>query len=142
MVQVKVLDENIGMPEWATDGSAAFDLKTTEDLILLPNETKKVSSGLSIFLDDPGYCGLILPRSGTGSKGTILGNTVGLLDSDYQGPLFLNIWNRTNEEMFIKKYDRIAQMVIVPVYRPELKRVLEFDTETSRKDGGFGSTGL
>ena len=144
-LEVKILDERIrGMlPHYASTGSAGLDLRACvqKALILQPGESQLVSSGIAIHVGDPGYAAVILPRSGLGAKnGIVLGNLVGLIDSDYQGPLMISVWNRGRAAFTIQPLDRIAQMVIVPVVQVEFEVVEEFAT-SARGAGGFGSTG-
>ncbi len=144
-LEVKILDERIrGMlPHYATSGAAGLDLRACLDapLVLQPGESQLVSSGMAIHLGDPGYAAIILPRSGLGAKsGIVLGNLVGLIDSDYQGPLMVSLWNRGKAAFTIQPLDRIAQLVVVPVVQVELKVVEEFEA-SARGAGGFGSTG-
>ena len=144
-LEVKILDERIrGMlPLYATSGAAGLDLRAgvAAPLVLQPGESQLVSSGMAIHLGDPGYAALILPRSGLGAKnGIVLGNLVGLIDSDYQGPLMISVWNRGKAAFTIQPLDRIAQLVVVPVAQVELQVVEEFET-SARGAGGFGSTG-
>jgi dUTP pyrophosphatase len=144
-LEVKILDERIrGMlPHYASSGAAGLDLRACVEkpLVLEPGESQLVSSGIAIHVADPGYAAVILPRSGLGAKnGIVLGNLVGLIDSDYQGPLMISAWNRGRAAFTIQPLDRIAQMVIVPVVQVELEVVAEFAAST-RGAGGFGSTG-
>jgi dUTP pyrophosphatase len=144
-LQVRILDEELReqMPAYATPGSAGLDLRACLDapLTLSAGQTHLVSTGLSIHIADPGYAAMILPRSGLGHKhGIVLGNLVGLIDSDYQGPLMVSAWNRGHEPFVIQPMDRIAQLVIVPVQRVTFDVVDTFDS-SSRGEGGFGSTG-
>ena len=144
-IQAKILDKRIAsqLPAFATQGSAGLDLRACIDapMILAPGEARLVPTGLAIHLSDPGFCGLILPRSGSGhTRGLVLGNLVGLIDSDYQGQLMVSAWNRTSIPLTIEPFERIAQMAIVPVAMPVLEIVDEFD-ESDRGAGGFGSTG-
>ncbi len=146
-LQLKILDPRIGseipLPEYATDGSAGMDLRACIDgsLTLKPGETELIPTGIAIHISDPGYAATILPRSGLGHKhGIVLGNLVGLIDSDYQGQLFISCWNRGNKEFTIDSGDRIAQLVILPVLQVELETVKEFN-DSERGDGGFGSSG-
>lgn len=144
-IAVKILDERIKeLPAYATPGSAGLDLRACLDqpLHLQPGETQFVPTGLAIHLADPSYAAMILPRSGLGHKhGIVLGNLVGLIDSDYQGPLMVSVWNRGQSEFVIEPFERIAQMVIVPVMQPTFHIVEDFDADTERGIGGFGSTG-
>lgn len=131
------------LPHYATGGAAGLDLRACLDapLILQPGESQLVSSGMAIHLGDPGYAAVILPRSGLGAKnGIVLGNLVGLIDSDYQGPLMISVWNRGKAAFTIQPLDRIAQLVVVPVVQVELQVVEEF-AASARGSGGFGSTG-
>ncbi|MDX1811196.1 MAG: dUTP diphosphatase, partial [Gammaproteobacteria bacterium] len=137
-IQVKILDNRIGnefpLPQYATDGSAGMDLRAMidEEMIIEPGETKLIPTGISIHIEDPGLAAMLLPRSGLGHKhGIVLGNLVGLIDSDYQGPLMVSCWNRGNEAFALKTGERLAQMVIVPVVQANFEIVEEF-TETDR----------
>ena len=144
-LQVRVLDERIrGMlPHYASAGAAGLDLRACVDapLALAPGDSQLVSAGIAIHVGDPGYAAIILPRSGLGSKnGIVLGNLVGLIDSDYQGPLTISVWNRGRQPFTIQPLDRIAQLVVVPVVQVEFEVVDEF-AASARGAGGFGSTG-
>lgn len=146
-IQLKLLDDRLGqsipLPEYATAGAAGLDLRACLDapLILEPGATHLIPSGLAIHIEDEGLAAVLLPRSGLGHKhGIVLGNLVGLIDSDYQGQVYVSCWNRGNEPFEIHVGDRIAQMVFVPVVRVEFERVDEFEA-TSRAGGGFGHTG-
>ena len=146
-LQVRVLDARLGkewaLPAYATAGSAGLDLRAclAAPLMLDPGKTELVPSGLAIHLDDPGLAALVLPRSGLGHKhGIVLGNLVGLIDSDYQGQLMVSVWNRGAVSFKIEPGERIAQLVIVPVVQVLLEIVDEF-TASSRGSGGFGSSG-
>ncbi len=144
-VDVKILDPRVKekMPAYATVGSAGLDLRAMldEPLTLRPGETKLIKTGLAIHLADPGYAALILPRSGLGHKhGIVLGNLVGLIDSDYQGELMVSTWNRGQEVFTIEPMERIAQLVIVPVVQMQMNIVDDFEA-SDRGAGGFGSTG-
>jgi dUTP pyrophosphatase len=144
-LEVKILDERIrGMlPHYGSAGAAGLDLRACVDreLILGPGESQLVSSGIAIHVADPGYAAVILPRSGLGAKnGIVLGNLVGLIDSDYQGPLMISVWNRGKSAFTIHPLDRIAQMIVVPVVQVEFEVVEEF-AASARGAGGFGSTG-
>jgi dUTP pyrophosphatase len=144
-LEVKILDERIrGMlPHYATPGAAGLDLRACLDapLTLAPGQSQLVTSGIAIHVGDPGYAAVILPRSGLGSKnGIVLGNLVGLIDSDYQGPLMVSLWNRGAAPFTVQPLDRIAQLVVVPVVQVEFEVVEEF-AASSRGAGGFGSTG-
>jgi len=145
LVDLKILDPRIGsqLPHYATPGSAGLDLRACLDapLTLNPGETRLIPTGLAIHLADPGYAALILPRSGLGHKhGVVLGNLVGLIDSDYQGELMVSLWNRGQEPFTVQPLERIAQMVIVPVAHVKFRLVQEFG-QSQRGAGGFGSTG-
>ena len=144
-IQIRILDARLGnhLPAYATRGSAGLDLRACIDapLTLPPGQTRMVSTGMAIHIADPGYCAMILPRSGLGSKfGIVLGNLVGLIDSDYQGPLRCALWNRGDIEFIVQPMDRIAQMVIVPVLQVDFQVVDNF-AASERGAGGFGSTG-
>ena len=144
-LQVKILDERIrGMlPHYASAGAAGLDLRAclSTELVLNPGDSQLVPSGISIHVGDPGYAAVLLPRSGLGAKnGIVLGNLVGLIDSDYQGPLMVSLWNRGKAPFTIQPLDRIAQLVVVPVVQVEFEVVEEF-TASARGAGGFGSTG-
>jgi dUTP pyrophosphatase len=146
-LQVKILDKRLGdsipMPTYATAGSAGLDLRACVDapLTLEPGQTELIPTGMSIFIEDPSLCAMILPRSGLGHKhGIVLGNLVGLIDSDYQGQLFVSCWNRGNTTFTVEPGERIAQLVLVPVVQADFEFVEEF-TETDRGEGGFGSSG-
>jgi dUTP pyrophosphatase len=144
-LQVKILDERMRsqMPSYATPGSAGLDLRACidETIEIAPGQTVLVPTGLSIYVADPGYAALILPRSGLGHKhGIVLGNLVGLIDSDYQGQLMVSTWNRGSTSFKLEPMERLAQLVIVPVAQVEFDIVDEFDS-SERGAGGFGSTG-
>lgn len=146
-LQVRILDDRIGneipMPEYATSGSAGLDLRACLDapLTLHPGETQLIRTGLSIFIEDPSLAAMILPRSGLGHKhGIVLGNLVGLIDSDYQGELMVSCWNRGKDSFTIEVGERLAQLVLVPVVQAEFDIVTEF-TKTERGSGGFGHSG-
>ncbi len=144
-VDVRILDPRMRdrLPAYATSGSAGLDLRACIDapLVLRPGETQLVPTGLAIHIGDPGFAAMVLPRSGLGHKhGIVLGNLVGLIDSDYQGQLMVSCWNRGQAEFTINPMERIAQMVIVPVVQATFRRVDEFDA-SHRGEGGFGSTG-
>ena len=147
-VELRILDprlgESIPLPTYATDGSAAMDLRAAPDaaLTLQPGESALVPTGLAIHIGDPGWCALILPRSGLGHKhGLVLGNLTGLIDADYQGPLMISCWNRGNAAYTIQPGDRIAQLLVMPVARVAWRLVDEF-AQSARGAGGFGSTGV
>jgi dUTP pyrophosphatase len=146
-VQVRILDERLGslwpLPTYATTGSAGLDLRAcvSSPLVLEPGRAELVPTGLSVYLGDPGLAAVLLPRSGLGHKhGIVLGNLVGLIDSDYQGPLMVSVWNRGSHAFTIEAGERIAQMVVVPVVQVELDVVDAF-VATERGAGGFGSSG-
>jgi dUTP pyrophosphatase len=144
-LQVKILDERMRsqMPSYATPGSAGLDLRACldETIEIAPGQTVLVPTGLAIHVADPGYAALILPRSGLGHKhGIVLGNLVGLIDSDYQGQLMVSTWNRGSTTFKLEPMERLAQLVIVPVAQVEFDIVDEFDS-SERGAGGFGSTG-
>jgi dUTP pyrophosphatase len=146
-LQVRILDARIGgefpLPAYATSGSAGLDLRACTDapLVLEPGRAELLSTGLSIYVEDPGLAAVILPRSGLGHKhGLVLGNLVGLIDSDYQGPLMVSCWNRGTLSYTIQPGERIAQLVIVPVVQVELQVVASF-AATARGGGGFGHSG-
>jgi len=144
-IDLKLLDERLRefLPSYATPGSAGLDLRACldEPLTLAPNEAHLISAGISIHIGDPGLAAVVLPRSGLGHRhGIVLGNLVGLIDSDYQGPLMVSCWNRGREPFAIQPLDRIAQLVILPVVQVTFRIVDEFDT-SSRGAGGFGSSG-
>ena len=144
-IDVKVLDSRIvdQLPRYATPGSAGLDLRAclSEPLTLLPNAWQLVPTGMAIYLKDPAYAALILPRSGLGHKhGIVLGNLVGLIDSDYQGQLMVSAWNRSEVAFTIEPMERIAQLVIVPVVQAEFHVVSDF-VASDRGEGGYGSTG-
>ncbi len=145
--QVKILDKRLGndipMPHYGTDGSAGLDLRACleDTLVLNPGETKLIPTGMSVYIEDTGLAAMILPRSGLGHKhGIVLGNLVGLIDSDYQGELMVSCWNRSDKPFTMEIGERIAQLVIVPVIQAEFDLVDEFKA-TERGEGGFGSTG-
>jgi dUTP pyrophosphatase len=144
-VDLKLLDPRMAawLPTYATPGSAGLDLRACLDAALLiqPGQTVLIPTGLAIHINDPGLAALILPRSGLGHKhGIVLGNLVGLIDSDYQGPLMLSCWNRGQAEFRIEPMERLAQLVIVPVLQAVFRVVDDFDL-SQRGEGGFGSTG-
>jgi dUTP pyrophosphatase len=147
-VELKILDPRMGreipLPSYATEGSAGMDLRAAIDapLTLAPGHSELVPSGLAIHIGDPGWCAVILPRSGLGHKhGLVLGNLVGLIDADYQGPLMISCWNRGRESFTMQPGDRIAQLVFMPVAQARLNVVESFDP-SQRGNGGFGSTGV
>jgi dUTP pyrophosphatase len=146
-LQIRVLDQRIGQsiafPAYATDGSAGLDLRAclSQPLVLEPGDTQLIGTGLAIHIADPDLAALILPRSGLGHKhGIVLGNLVGLIDSDYQGELMVSCWNRGQTRFTVEPGERLAQLVLVPVVQAEFEVVDEFDS-SHRGTGGFGSTG-
>jgi dUTP pyrophosphatase len=146
-VQLKILDERLGgeipLPEYATDGAAGLDLRACldEPLSLEPGQTHLIPTGLAIHMGDPSLAAVLLPRSGLGHKhGIVLGNLVGLIDSDYQGQVYVSCWNRGNDSFTIQVGERIAQMVFVPVVQADFELVEDFDA-SARGAGGFGHTG-
>ncbi|MCH4247102.1 dUTP diphosphatase [Acinetobacter populi] len=146
-VQVKVLDERLGklwdMPNYATTGSAGLDLRACLDeaVSIEPGQTVLVKTGLAIYIQDPNFAGLVLPRSGLGHKhGIVLGNLVGLIDSDYQGELMVSVWNRGQNTFVLEPGERLAQYVVVPVQQVQFDLVNEF-AASERGAGGFGHTG-
>ncbi len=144
-VDIKILDERLRtqMPAYATPGSAGLDLRAclSEPLTLAPNAWQLVPTGMAMYLKDPGYAAMILPRSGLGHKhGIVLGNLVGLIDSDYQGQLMVSAWNRSDVAYTLQPMERLAQLVIVPVVQAQFNLVDDF-VATQRGAGGYGSTG-
>jgi dUTP diphosphatase len=146
-IQLKILDPRIGdsipLPEYATDGSAGMDLRAAleQSTEIKPGETLLIPTGMAIYVEDPNMAAIVLPRSGLGHKhGIVLGNLVGLIDSDYQGQLFVSCWNRGNTNFTIEIGDRIAQLVIVPVIQADFEVVEDF-ASTDRGVGGFGHSG-
>jgi dUTP pyrophosphatase len=144
-IDVRVLDARLAdqLPAYATPGSAGLDLRACLEapLVLAPGDSTLIPTGLAIHIGDPGLAGMILPRSGLGHKhGIVLGNLVGLIDSDYQGPLMVSCWNRGREAFTLQPMERIAQLVIVPVVQAKFWLVESFET-SARGAGGFGSTG-
>jgi len=144
-VDLRILDARIRdhLPAYATPGSAGMDLRACMDdpLTIAPGDAQLIPTGISIHVADPGFAAVILPRSGLGHRhGIVLGNLVGLIDSDYQGPLMVSCWNRGRDPYTVQPMDRIAQLVIVPVVQAEFRVVESFDA-TARGEGGFGSSG-
>ena len=146
-VEVKILDDRIGqsipLPEYATQGSAGMDLRACLDqaLTIEPGQTQLIGTGIAMYIGDPNYAATILPRSGLGHKhGLVLGNLVGLIDSDYQGELKVSCWNRSDKAYTIEPGDRVAQLVILPVVQAKMSIVDEFH-ESDRGEGGFGHSG-
>lgn len=149
-VQVKILNPKIGtdpnfpMPTRATDGSAGIDLRACidEPITIKAGETQLIGTGMAIYIADPNYAGIILPRSGLGHKhGIVLGNLVGLIDADYQGELMVSIWNRSETDFVLNPAERMAQYMVVPVMRPEFEIVEDFNELSARGAGGFGHSG-
>ena len=146
-IELKLLRPELlkDLPEYGTEGAAAIDLRAAikEPLTLLPNQTELVPTGLAIHIENPNLAAMILPRSGLGhKKGLILGNSVGLIDSDYQGELMVSCWNRSHEVIEIEPLMRFAQLIIVPVMQANFKRVDAFSDRSIRHEGGFGHTGV
>lgn len=150
-VQVKLLNPKIGsdpnfpLPTRATDGSAGIDLRACidEPLVIKAGETKLIGTGMAIYIKDPNFAGIILPRSGLGHKhGIVLGNLVGLIDADYQGELMVSVWNRSDSDFTLNPAERMAQYMVVPVVRPSFEVVDEFSYDSERGTGGFGSSGI
>lgn len=147
-VQLKILDPRIGtefdVPDYATQGSAGMDLRACIDqsIELTPGKTELIPTGISVYVEDSDLAAVLLPRSGLGHKhGIVLGNLTGLIDSDYQGPLMVSLWNRGDTSFTVEPGDRIAQMVFVPIVQAQFKLVEEF-SESERASGGFGHTGV
>lgn len=150
-VQVKLLNPKIGsdpnfpLPTRATDGSAGIDLRACidEPVAIKAGETKLIGTGMAIYIKDPNFAGIILPRSGLGHKhGIVLGNLVGLIDADYQGELMVSVWNRSDSDFTLNPAERMAQYMVVPVVRPSFEVVDEFSDDSERGTGGFGSSGI
>jgi dUTP pyrophosphatase len=144
-IAVKVLDDRMAeqLPRYATPGSAGLDLRACLDapLLLAPGQAALIPTGLAVHIADPGLCAMLLPRSGLGHKqGIVLGNLVGLIDSDYQGPLMVSCWNRSSVAYMVQPMERIAQMVVLPLVQAHFQRVEAFES-SDRGSGGFGSTG-
>ncbi|MEW5791714.1 MAG: dUTP diphosphatase [Pseudomonadota bacterium] len=146
-VDIKILDSRLGtlwpLPAYATEEAAGMDLRACLEapLDLAPGQAELIPTGFAMHIDNPGVAAMILPRSGLGHKqGLVLGNLLGLIDSDYQGPLMISAWNRGSQAIHIEPGDRIAQLIFVPVLRPTLQVVADFD-QSDRGIGGFGSTG-
>ena len=147
LIELKILDDRLGdsisLPHYATDGSAGLDMRACIDapLTVAPGETELIPTGLAIHIGDPGLAAVLLPRSGLGHKhGLVLGNLTGLIDSDYQGQVFISCWNRGSKSYDVEPGERIAQMVFVPVEQVRFEVVDEFD-DSARGDGGFGHSG-
>lgn len=146
VIDLRVLDARMAehLPAYATPGSAGLDLRASLEgpLVVEPGQAELIPTGLSIHIANPGYAAMLLPRSGLGHKhGIVLGNLVGLIDSDYQGPLMVSCWNRGRASFTVQPMERIAQMVIVPVVQAAFRRVDVFQDHSARGSGGFGSTG-
>lgn len=147
-INYKILDGRIGdgipLPTYATEGSAGLDLRscTAENIELAPNETRLISTGIAVNIKDPNVAAILLPRSGLGHKhGIVLGNLVGLIDSDYQGVVYVSCWNRSDKFYKMQVGERLAQMIFVPIIQAELVEVEDFEEVTARGEGGVGSTG-
>ncbi len=147
-IELKILDSRLGnefpLPDYATASSAGMDLRALceQPISLQPGEAQLIPTGMAIHIGDPNLCAILLPRSGLGHKnGIVLGNLVGLIDADYQGPLMVSIWNRGSTAFTIHPGDRIAQLVLLPIARAHFKQVQEFE-QSARGDGGFGHTGV
>ena len=147
-IELKILDSRLGnefpLPDYATASSAGMDLRALceQSITLQPGEAQLIPTGMAIHIGDPNLCAILLPRSGLGHKnGIVLGNLVGLIDADYQGPLMVSTWNRGNTAFTIHPGDRIAQLVLLPIARARFKQVQEFE-QSARGDGGFGHTGV
>ena len=147
-VRIKVLDDRLGdsieLPKYSTDGSAGLDLRACIDteISIGPSQCELIPTGIAIHIEDPHISALLLPRSGLGHKhGIVLGNLVGVIDSDYQGQVFVSCWNRSDKAFTVRPGDRIVQMVFVPVIRPDLVQVQDFQP-SERAAGGFGHTGI
>ena len=147
-LKYKILDSRIGqefeVPKYQTAGSAGMDLLACiyDTVILKPNESTILPSGISIFIENPSFAGIVIPRSGLGAKkGLVCGNLMGLIDSDYQGPLSISLWNRSEDDITINPGDRVAQLVIIRVDQVDLEHVDDFEL-TARGSKGFGSTGI
>lgn len=147
-IQLKILNARLGkeipLPHYATEGSAGLDLRACldEPLQLMPGDTQLIPTGIAVYIADPDLAAIILPRSGLGHKhGIVLGNLVGLIDSDYQGELLISCWNRGNDQFTIQPGERVAQLVIVPVVQAQFELVNEF-AATERGEGGFGHSGI
>jgi len=143
-IEIKFCDpraEERGPPTFATRGAGGIDLRSCDNAMLYPGETRAFPTGCSIYIKDPSLCAFIMPRSGLGIKGILPANVLGLIDSDYQGELIVHLKNHSNEEYLISNGDRIAQLVFMAIEKIEFKPVLEFSNSTDRGVGGFGSTG-
>ncbi len=147
-VEYKIIDKRLGneipLPHYATAGAAGMDLRACieQPKVLHPGQTELIGTGIAIWLKDPGYVGIVVPRSGLGYKhGIVLGNLVGVIDSDYQGEIKVPLWNRTDKPYTIEVGERIAQYMVIPVLHPEFVQVEAFSDASERGEGGFGSTG-
>ena len=142
-IQIKFLSKNSTLPKVATSGSAGHDLRASisDPLILAPHSCRLIPTGIAIYIKNPNYAGMILPRSGLGHRGIVLGNLVGLIDSDYQGEVMISCWNRSDKEYTVEPGARIAQLVLVPIVKPAFE-VVESEQKTDRGSGGFGHTGV
>lgn len=144
-MQFKKLNKKAILPRQATPGSAGYDIHVCLDheVTIQPNECKMLGTGFALWINNENLCALIIPRSGLGAKkGIILGNLTGLIDSDYQGEWHIPVWNRSNEAVTIHPFDKICQCLFLPIVHPLISEVDEFETETKRAEGGFGSTGV
>ena len=144
-IDIKILDTRLQtqLPSYATPGSAGLDLRacTEQPLVVRPGETQLIPTGIAIHIEDPGFAAVVLPRSGLGHKhGIVLGNLVGLIDSDYQGQIFVSCWNRGQTEFLLNPLERIAQLVVIPVIQAQFN-IVENLAMSHRGEGGFGSTG-
>lgn len=142
-IELKRLHEDAIIPSYATPGSAAVDLSCIEGVTIHPGETTTITTGIAIHIANPNYAAIILPRSGLGKRGLILANTIGLIDSDYQGELLVQVWNRDVEGCIIlQKHERFAQLMIIPIVKPLWNVVESFSQTTDRNTQGWGSTGV
>lgn len=144
-MKIKKLNKKAIVPKQGTNGSAGYDIHVCIDneVTIQPNECVMLGTGFSLWVEDVNVCAVCLPRSGLGAKkGIILGNTVGLIDSDYQGEWHIPVWNRSKESVTIYPNDKICQCIFIPIVHPSFKEVVEFEEETKRADSGFGSTGV
>lgn len=145
IMQFKKLNKKAILPRRATQGSAGYDIHVCIDneITIQPNECKMLGTGFALWINNENLCALVIPRSGLGAKkGIILGNLTGLIDSDYQGEWHIPVWNRSNEAVTIHPFDKICQCLFLPIVHPLISEVDEFETETKRAEGGFGSTGV
>lgn len=141
IIEFKPLRANVDLPQYKTDGANAVDLALPYDAYLRAGEASLHALGFAIHIEHPNVCGFLIPRSGLGSRGVILGNSVGLIDSDYQGEIKVSLWNRTDNDITLDKGERVAQMIFVPTVRVHFREVTEFGVDSLRGSGGFGSTG-